>query len=105
MRRFLEREKQQATKKRKTLFDDSEAKDDDYFMIQNVMREELNNLGFAERCFGTKDEAKRLVGMQNRKLLPKKKDQSKNPMLWRPDRLHFSKPMKEILEAAGFDCY
>ena len=59
--------------------------------VDLIMRDELHNECFMDRCFRDPKSVKDSVQNVNRSYKPKKSKTTKNPMFWKPDPIRFSK--------------
>lgn len=80
------------TQKSKTIFLESKILDDEK-SIDLLMRDELHNEGFMNRCFESANELKKQITLAGRSFQPKKSKKTKNPIFWKPDPLRYSKHM------------
>ena len=83
--------------KSKTIFLENKILDDEK-SIDMLMRDELHNEGFMNRCFESANELKKQITLVGRSFRPKKSKRTKNPIFWKPDPLRYSKHMQELFD-------
>lgn len=59
--------------------------------VEMIMRDDLHNECFMERCFGSPKSIKNKVTAVGRQFQPKKSKKTKNPIFWKPDPIRYSK--------------
>jgi len=62
--------------------------------VDELMRDELHDECFMDRCFESAIEIKKHITMVGRSFQPKKTKKSKNPIFWKPDPLRLSKHLQ-----------
>ena len=66
--------------------------------VDLIMRDELHNECFMDRCFQDPKSLKDSVTGVSRAYKPRKSKKTKNPMFWKPDPIRFSKPLQDVLD-------
>jgi len=97
VKRFLKKQERQVNNK-KTLFIQSADLLNDEKSVDLMMRDQLHNECFLDRCFKDPLSVKKGVTLVNKALRPRQSKKTKNPIFWKPDPMRLSKHLQEILE-------